>query len=251
MSVRSSASESSLTHPSKWSHSTRRLPGLRERARVGRSCLPAAQRASRGKGSLSALAGRMGPSATGRSAPRRAARPPLPRGGFGHDSSPECVPRRDSSGTSTPGSSPGRVPRRDLGRRLSAPLPDQCLVGVWDADFRLLSRINASSGFLWDADSLSLSHWTPRRGHPIRVWSPTTPLTPSLSPILVGHGAQIRAKSTPVPARDFSRGSLRIGGLPGALVAAVANPRVATRPAGDSSPPPVTGRSGRIKFSPM
>ena len=157
MSVRSSASESSLTHPSKWSHSTRRLPGLRERARVGRSCLPAAQRASRGKGSLSALAGRMGPSATGRSAPRRAARPPLPRGGFGHDSSPERVPRRDSSGTSTPGSSPGRVPRRDLGRRLSAPLPDQCLVGVWDADFRLLSRINASSGFLWDADSLSLT----------------------------------------------------------------------------------------------
>ena len=206
MSVRSSASESSLTHPSKWSHSTRRLPGLRERARVGRSCLPAAQRASRGKGSLSALAGRMGPSATGRSAPRRAARPPLPRGGFGHDSSPERVPRRDSSGTPTPGSSPGRVARRDLGRRLSAPLPDQCLVGVWDADFRLLSRINASSGFLWDADSLSLSHWTPRRGHPIRVWSPTTPLTPSLSPILVGHGAQIRAKTTPVPARDFSKG---------------------------------------------
>ena len=251
MSVRSSASESSLTHPSKWSHSTRRLPGLRERARVGRSCLPAAQRASRGKGSLSALAGRMGPSATGRSAPRRAARPPLPRGGFGHDSSPECVPRRDSSGTPTPGPSPGCVPRRDLGRRLSAPLPDQCLVGVWDADFRLLSRINASSGFLWDADSLSLSHWTPRRGHPIRVWSPTTPLTPSLSPILVGHGAQIRAKTTPVPARDFPRGSLRIGGLPGALVAAVANPRVATRPAGDSSAPPVTSRSGRIKFSPM
>ena len=187
MSVRSSASESSLTHPSKWSHSTRRLPGLRERARVGRSCLPAAQRASRGKGSLSALAGRMGPSATGRSAPRRAARPPLPRGGFGHDSSPERVPRRDSSGTSTPGSSPGRVPRRDLGRRLSAPLPDQCLVGVWDADFRLLSRINASSGFLWDADSLSLaldaSSWPsdPRSGRPRlpsrlpcpRFWSAT------------------------------------------------------------------------------
>ena len=158
MSVRSSASESSLTHPSKWSHSTRRLPGLRERARVGRSCLPAAQRASRGKGSLSALAGRMGPSATGRSAPRRAARPPLPRGGFGHDSSPECVPRRDSSGTPTP--------------------------GIWDADFRLLSRISASSGFgtqtfgsspglMPRRDSSgtptpSLSHWTPRRGHPIR-----------------------------------------------------------------------------------
>ena len=114
-----------------------------------------------------------------------------------------------------------------LGRRLPAPLQDVCLVGIWDADFRPLSRISASSGsgtptfgsspgLMPRRDSSgtptpSLSHWTPRRGHPIRVWSPTTPLTPSLSPILVGHGAQIRAKTTPVPARDFSRGSLRIG----------------------------------------
>ena len=78
----------------------------------------------------------------------------------------------------------------------TTPLPNVCLVGI-----PLGRRLPPS-----------LSHWTPRRGHPIRVWSPTTPLTPSLSPILVGHGAQIRAKTTPVPARDFSKGSLRIGG---------------------------------------
>ena len=168
MSVRSSASESSLTHPSKWSHSTRRLPGLRERARVGRSCLPAAQRASRGKGSLSALAGRMGPSATGRSAPRRAARPPPCHG-------------EGSATTPLPNVCLVGIP---LGRRLPAPLPDVCLVGIWDADFRPLSRISASSGFgtptfgsspllMPRRDSSgtptpSLSHWTPRRGHPIR-----------------------------------------------------------------------------------
>ena len=70
------------------------------------------------------------------------------------------------------------------------------------------------------------------------VWSPTTPLTPSLSPILVGHGAQIRAKTTPVPARDFSRDSLRIGDA-------------ARRVGGGRGEPPCRHASGgRLKSTP-